>query len=168
MSAPNNSKDPGIPNWLAFLFFGSFVWGLFYVVFMHGFLGETRADSFRRASDTRIVKATIDIVPARSDAAIASGEKTYAQVCVACHGANLEGGVGPSLADGEWLHGNNEKTLAKLAINGIPASAAKQPAKTAMPAKGGSNVSNAQIWEVIYFLSSKNDSIVQDAEPNAP
>lgn len=165
MSAPNDSQDPGIPNWLLFLFFGTFVWGFFYAVFLHGFLDETRADSLRRESMTRVVKATIDIVPARTEVAIANGETTYGQVCVACHGGNLEGGVGPNLADGEWWHGDNEKTMYKLVVNGITAAQAKGPTKVAMPAKGGSNISNPQVWEVIYYLSSKNGTIVQDAEP---
>ncbi len=165
MSAPNDKQDPGIPNWLLFLFFGTFVWGLFYAVFLHGFLGETRADGLRRVAHTRIVKPTIDIVPARTDAAIAAGEKTYGQVCIACHGANREGGVGPNLSDAEWWHADNEKALAKLVIGGVSAAQTKGPTKVAMPAKGGSAITNPQVWEVIYFLSSKNPSIKQDAVP---
>jgi nitrate/TMAO reductase-like tetraheme cytochrome c subunit len=37
-----------------------------------------------------------------SDEQAATGARTYAQSCAACHGANLEGGVGPSLKGTSW------------------------------------------------------------------
>lgn len=36
------------------------------------------------------------------------GAKTYRRKCMACHGANLEGMIGPNLTDQYWLHGKGD------------------------------------------------------------
>jgi len=41
-----------------------------------------------------------------TDNAAKVGAKTYKRKCVACHGANGEGGVGPNLTDKFWIHGD--------------------------------------------------------------
>lgn len=169
MSANHEKPTPG---WVAFLFWGLLVVGGLYAVFAYGFLNTSNEQIYRSvsaASDApgggQIVVPTIDIVPVRTAETIGEGEKVYAQVCVACHGANLEGGVGPNLADNEWWHNSDEKAMAKLVINGISAAEAIGPTGTPMPPKGGGNISNEDVWKVIYYLSSKNGSIEQNAEP---
>ncbi len=37
--------------------------------------------------------------------AVKAGKEVYTQSCVACHGANAEGVIGPNLTDSSWLHG---------------------------------------------------------------
>jgi glucose/arabinose dehydrogenase/cytochrome c551/c552 len=45
----------------------------------------------------------------------------YQNNCVACHGANLEGGVGPTLLQHKWLHGEpTPANLQKVMANGVP------------------------------------------------
>jgi cytochrome c oxidase cbb3-type subunit 3 len=59
------------------------------------------------------------------DAAIvASGQTRYQTLCVACHGANLEGPPAPglpgvSLVDAEWLHGNEPLQIRKTITHGV-------------------------------------------------
>jgi len=50
-----------------------------------------------------------------------TAEKLYQQNCAICHGAKMEGAVGPSLVDKEWLHGAPTKAnLVKLIAKGVP------------------------------------------------
>lgn len=150
----NNPAEKGVPNWLLFLFFGSLVVGGLYSVFKHGFLAEQpRLQAY--------VIPTVAVVPARNAQVIGEGEKLYAQACVACHGANLEGLVGPNLVDAEWWHGDNELAIYKSIVNGI--GAGKSQSGQIMPAKGGAAITDSDVWKVLFFMSSKNGSIKQDA-----
>jgi cytochrome c oxidase cbb3-type subunit 3 len=50
----------------------------------------------------------------------------YQTNCVACHGATLEGGIGPNLKDHDWIHGSEPtESLATIAdgvaAKGMPA-----------------------------------------------
>ena len=40
--------------------------------------------------------------------------------CMACHGANGEGGVGPNLTDQYWLHGGAFENIVGTITNGVP------------------------------------------------
>lgn len=151
----NNSTEHGVPNWLLFIFFGALVAGGLYSTFKHGFLAEKpRLQAY--------VIPTVAVVPARTGDVISEGEALYGQACVACHGANLEGLVGPNLVDAEWWHGNNEKAIYKSIVNGI--GAGKSQSGQIMPAKGGANITDSDAWKIMFFLSSKNGSIQQDAD----
>jgi cytochrome c oxidase cbb3-type subunit III len=164
------SNERSFPNWILYLFAASIVGGILYVVFMNCFLGCTAAESYRESTKMYAVQAPVEIVPARTEAAIKNGENTYKTICAACHGQNMEGIIGPSLSDKEWWHASTEVELAKLVMKGISMSEAKSPSpnKVAMPAKGGASITNEQVWEVIYYLSSKNESITKNAVPTAP
>ena len=107
------------------------------------------------------VLATLAVVPPRDNATITEGEKLYGQACVACHGANLEGLVGPSLADADWWHGNNEQAIYKTITGGI--GAGKSKSGQIMPPKGGAAITDSDVWKVLFYISSKNPSINQDA-----
>ena len=53
---------------------------------------------------------------------VARGETLYKQVCIACHGADLEGGIGPSLVDPFWKHGDSPEAILKVISKGIEGS----------------------------------------------
>jgi glucose/arabinose dehydrogenase len=40
--------------------------------------------------------------------------------CAACHGPEMEGGLGPSLIDDEWIHGSSDEAIARAIRDGIP------------------------------------------------
>ncbi|MBC8155888.1 MAG: c-type cytochrome [Bacteroidetes bacterium] len=52
---------------------------------------------------------------------IGAGKTLYTQNCVACHGANAEGKVGPNLTDTFWLHGGTVKNIFHTLTEGVPA-----------------------------------------------
>ena len=72
--------------------------------------------------------ATIAPTPAERAAAAAEraarverGSAVFAGNCVACHGERGEGGVGPNLTDGYWLHGATASDVYQTILRGVPA-----------------------------------------------
>jgi cytochrome c oxidase cbb3-type subunit III len=55
------------------------------------------------------------------EAALAEAKGIFAEKCVACHGAEGQGGVGPNFTDEYWLHGGSVKDLFKVVKYGVPA-----------------------------------------------
>ncbi|MEO7578635.1 MAG: PQQ-dependent sugar dehydrogenase [Massilia sp.] len=50
-----------------------------------------------------------------------TAQALYQNNCAACHGANMEGGVGPTLLQHKWLHGEPTKAnLQQVIGNGVP------------------------------------------------
>ena len=47
------------------------------------------------------------------------GEAIYSQICVTCHGPNLDGGIGPSLVDSYWKHGDTPEAIMRAITKGI-------------------------------------------------
>jgi len=52
-------------------------------------------------------------------AGIERGQEIYSQICVTCHGPNLDGGIGPSLADAYWKHGDTSEAIMRAITKGI-------------------------------------------------
>lgn len=161
----NNPETKSTPGWVAYLFFLVLVIGIGATIYQVGFRAQSRQSMIREEMGTETIKPTIEIIPVRNAQAIADGEAIYKRTCFACHGQDLEGGVGPNLKDAEWYHPPAKETnLFKLVVNGI--SQAQAVKGVAMPAKGGASISNTDVWTVIYYLSSRNPSIEKDAVSN--
>lgn len=100
-------------------------------------------------------KAPAGVTPA----AIAQGDTIFHKtgLCYACHGTNGEGAVGPSLIDGEWIHGDGSYDfLVATVAAGVPQEKAKSGIP--MPPKGGSSISDEDVKKVaayVYALSHK-------------
>ena len=54
------------------------------------------------------------------EASIAEGQAIFMKNCVACHGANGEGGIGANLTDETWLHGCDFDALNTVVNDGAP------------------------------------------------
>ena len=52
-------------------------------------------------------------------ASIELGQELYSQICVNCHGPNLDGGIGPSLADSYWKNGDSAESIQRSIAKGI-------------------------------------------------
>ncbi len=50
-----------------------------------------------------------------------AGQTLYIKHCVACHGANGEGGIGPNLTDDYWIHGGSTADIVRIINIGVPA-----------------------------------------------
>ena len=62
-----------------------------------------------------------DVTILNGEADIAAGKKVWTTNCVACHGADGQGGIGPNMTDNYWLHGCDIKDIFKTIKYGVPA-----------------------------------------------
>lgn len=51
---------------------------------------------------------------------VAMGKKEFAERCVACHGADAKGGIGPDLTRKEFKYGKSEQSITESIAGGRP------------------------------------------------
>lgn len=88
---------------------------------------------------------------------VAEGNTLFhgAGICYTCHGQNGVGvtGLGPALGDGEWLHSDGSyDAIAAQILHGVTATESKTG--VAMPAKGGSSITDDQVKAVAAYVYS--------------
>ena len=122
-----------LPPWWLWLFYGTIIWGVVYLVNVH-ILGvmplqaeEYEQEMAQAKEDVAAYLAQFsnlvdesNVTVATDESTLASGESIYKQFCVACHGANGEGGVGPNMTDAYWIHGGGIKNVFKTIKYGVP------------------------------------------------
>lgn len=125
--------DNGMPPMLKYIFIGSILFAFYYMFDYHILKAsplsiaeyEAQIEQGKQDRLEYIKKAGASVdensVTLLNDASmLAGGEKLYAQNCVACHGNNGQGGVGPNLTDAYWLHGGDIQSIFKSVKYGIP------------------------------------------------
>ena len=100
--------------------------------------------------------AAVDSLPPTvTSAMVAQGKKLFLGegLCLACHGADGKGAVGPNLTDQAWLHGQGDysEIVARILSGTGPADS-----KTGqiMPPKGGSALNDSQVRAVAAYVWS--------------
>lgn len=88
---------------------------------------------------------------------VAEGNTLFhgAGICLTCHGQNGTGvtGLGPALSDAEWLHSDGSyQAIVDQIMNGVTATQSKSG--VAMPAKGGSAITDEQVKAVAAYVYS--------------
>lgn len=88
---------------------------------------------------------------------VAEGNTLFhgAGICFTCHGQNGTGvtGLGPNLADAEWLHSDGSyDAIVNQIMHGVTATESKTG--VAMPAKGGSPITDEQVKAVAAYVYS--------------
>ncbi len=119
--------DNPLPDWWLGLFWITVIWGVAYLVHYHfiahrspeAALAQELADAEIRWATPEATEAEAELV--LSADAVAEGEGIFQTYCVACHGANMMGGIGPNLLDDEWLHGGTSENIVKTITDGVPA-----------------------------------------------
>lgn len=89
-----------------------------YVISMGSGAGAGRVAPSQPVAAAPVAGGTAEF--ALTPEAVAAGETTFSQFCVACHGANLEGGIGPSFRDDEWIHGGTAEDIIRIITDGVP------------------------------------------------
>jgi mono/diheme cytochrome c family protein len=81
-------------------------------------------------------------------AIVAEGKKLYHSAgCIACHGNNARGAVGPDLTDDEWLRKPSDEMVFNTIRNGRQG--------TAMSGFAG-DLTDEQIWTIITWIRDEN------------
>jgi mono/diheme cytochrome c family protein len=96
----------------------------------------------------------VDSLPAEvTTAVVTEGKKLFsgAGLCLACHGPDAKGGIGPDLTDDQWLHGGgNYLDILARVRKGVDAGESKSG--QIMPPMGGASLSESQIKAVAAFV----------------
>lgn len=116
--------DNPLPDWWLGLFFFTIVWAVGYTVHYHMIADRSQEKALAAevaAAEIRwpeTSEGTVEFV--MSDEAVAAGEAVYQANCLMCHGADMEGGIGPSFLDEEWLHGSTSDDIIRVITEGVP------------------------------------------------
>jgi cytochrome c oxidase cbb3-type subunit 3 len=124
--------DNPIPAWFMYLFYGSIVFGIGYLLNYHVFKTAplqyaeyktemAQADLAKKAflskAANRVDENTVKLV--HDPAVISSGPTIFKTTCAACPGDHAQGNVGPNLTDDYWLHGGKIGDLFKTIKYGV-------------------------------------------------
>jgi len=117
--------DNPIPIWFNALFYSTVVFGIAYLLIYQVFhlapdqdqeyviemeKAEIAKKEFLAKSANQVDENTVVYDPS----AAAAGKSIFVANCVACHGANGEGGIGPNLTDKFWIQ--SKKIVDRIAL----------------------------------------------------
>lgn len=119
--------DNALPTWWIVVFVGTVVFATTYWLMIEEFHFEpTPAEALviaqaERSKLTGQVGEEELVSASQSSSLVASGKQAFTTNCVACHGANAEGKIGPNLTDSNWLHGGAAAQIFGTIRDGVPA-----------------------------------------------
>jgi cytochrome c oxidase cbb3-type subunit 3 len=122
--------DNVLPPWWVYLFYGTIIFALVYMVRFHIYNDYTQDEEFKEAMElAELEKSKLPKDPAAevsyetvvvlTDAtSLAKGKEIFTNACAACHKADGGGLVGPNLTDEHWINGGGIKNVFKLISEG--------------------------------------------------
>lgn len=125
--------DNKIPPWFNYIFYGTVVFAVFYMINYHVLsAGDVQASEYKEEvrlaeeKQAELIKsgALLDenTLTALTDAsALNAGKETFLKNCAVCHTEKGGGLVGPNLTDDYWIHGGGIKNVYATIKNGVPA-----------------------------------------------
>jgi cytochrome c oxidase cbb3-type subunit 3 len=148
--------DNALPDWWLGLFWLTIVWAVLYFGWYH-FVGNVSQEKKLAAeiaeAEVKWPKKELDAAALDlSPAAVAEGKELYAANCVGCHGAALEGGIGPSLVDTVWIHGNTRAAVLATITNGVT--------EKGMP-NWGQMIGQEKVAKVTAYVISANGKVTE-------
>lgn len=161
--------DNQLPRWWLWTLYGSIAFAIGYWFAYHeleaGRLpGERYADALAAQAergggiDEAALLAMVD-----DPEAVDAGRQAFATNCVACHGAQGEGKIGPNLTDHHWINGGAPLDIYQVIRQGVPAKG--------MPA-WGQTLGPAAVEQLAAFvLSVRGQEVpgkVPEGEPYTP
>ena len=157
--------DQRLPNWWLFTLYGAMVFAAAYWAYYHwtdhmkpGYarVENEIAEIQKAALASGAVPTDLQLWKLGQNAeAVAAGKANYTTNCVACHGADLKGGIGFNLADNEWVHGGNPSQIYDTIMKGVT----EKGMPTWAPVLGSGRVA-----DVVAYIVSENKTIPEPKE----
>jgi cytochrome c oxidase cbb3-type subunit III len=125
--------DNKVPPWFNFLFYGTIIWGIIYMLVFHVIgTGDIQSSEYKAEIQQASLERQIliktgafineETVTQLNDAAVISeGKDIFTKNCITCHGTDGGGIIGPNLTDDFWIHGGGIKNIFKTIKYGVPA-----------------------------------------------
>ncbi|HRH38595.1 MAG TPA: cbb3-type cytochrome c oxidase N-terminal domain-containing protein, partial [Flavobacteriales bacterium] len=126
--------DNVLPPWWLWLFYGSVIWSVVYLVNVHVTKSwplqkeeynaemtqaKVDVDAYLATTKSQVDERNVVLLTEAGD--LAQGASIFKQNCATCHGQLGEGTAGPNLTDDYWLHGGgitNVFTTVKYGVMG--------------------------------------------------
>lgn len=152
--------DNPLPPWWIYLFYGTLIFGVYYMVQYHILDGEDQYQEYTQevvfaereieAYQNQLPKQQ-DLVASQDDNMLAQGKKIYDLYCKVCHRPDGGGGIGPNLTDAFWILGGDIKSVYATIENG------GRPGKGMVSWKSSLNASQMeQVANYILSLQGTN------------
>lgn len=168
--------DNPLPGWWLTLFYGAIVFAVIYWVLFPSWLGAGLLKWSQAGQYDREVKEAAKLAPRtnlarmlRDPAAIAAGKAVFAANCVACHGANAEGGIGPNLHHPPyWAYGKGSPEDLEFVVNHGTTGVAglNKAAKGGMPA--WTSLGSLKVDEAVAYLYHLEHEAAEGEAPSQP
>ncbi|HET9982172.1 MAG TPA: c-type cytochrome [Longimicrobiales bacterium] len=116
--------DNALPDWWLGLFWLTIVFAVVYTTHYHFIahrsevkeLAAEMAEARSRWPEAEGPKRLV-VTPELA----AKGATVFRANCTGCHGANLQGGIGPNLTDETWIHGGKPEEIVHTITEGVAA-----------------------------------------------
>ena len=152
--------DNPLPPWWIYLFYGTLIFGVYYMVQYHILDGEDQYQEYTQevilaekkieAYQNQLPKKQ-DLVASQDDNMLAQGKKIYDLYCKVCHRPDGGGGIGPNLTDAFWISGGDIESIYATIENG------GRPGKGMVAWKSSLNASQMeQVANYILSLQGTN------------
>lgn len=120
--------DNNLPTWWIGLFVLTIVFSIYYTT-NHLLIGsKVDAEIYREQELLLAQKSkeaskapTVAMIALTDASSIASGKEIYMKNCMACHGLEGQGVIGPNLTDPFWIHGGSVDQIVHTIKEGVPA-----------------------------------------------
>jgi cytochrome c oxidase cbb3-type subunit III len=122
-------EDNQLPNWWLGILYTSIVFAFgYWFVFHTAAVLPTPRQEYAVEAEAQAKKLAAmnpgsdDALAAlvKQEAALADGKATFSTICIACHGPDGRGTVGPNLTDKFWIHTGKPSAIFKAVNEGFP------------------------------------------------
>jgi Cytochrome c, mono- and diheme variants len=158
--------DNPMPRWWVMTFWGTIIFAVLYAFNFAGIgtgAGRVAAyekdmAAFKSEHPTNMATSADKLLTLSKDAhEVSEGRKVFVKNCVACHGPDGGGVIGPNLTDNAWLHGGKIEQINATITNGVLVKGMPQWGKILKP---------EEIDEVTTYVWSLHGTA--PAKPKAP